>query len=62
MHEIFNFDTPDADLAVTVMKKGTISLLTFVRERPDNPNDTVSIWLKTEWLERIQEKITEAIG
>lgn len=56
--QVFNFDTPGAEFAFDLEPYGSISLLTFTRQRPDEPTDTVLIWVKTDWLDKIRERLS----
>ena len=57
--EVFNFDTQGAAFDCDVVLKAKISSLTFTRERPGKPVDTVLLWVKTEDLDKIREKLPE---
>ncbi len=57
-HEIFNFDTGDSEFDFIIDKKGAVSFLSFIRRRQDQPDDTVKIWVKTEWLDKIRKILT----
>ena len=57
-HAIFNFDTPDSEFDCAVERgKSVLSSITFTRKRKGKPDDTVFLWLKTEWLDSIVKAI-----
>ncbi len=62
-HEIFNFDTPDSEFECAVERieylpgRSALSSMTFTRKRQGKADDTVFVWLKTEWLDVIAEAI-----
>lgn len=60
-HKIFNFDTSGAEFDVEVEVVESVSYLTLTRTRPDKPDDTMSFWVKTEWLETIKKAIDAAL-
>lgn len=56
-YQVFNFDTGDSEFDFAVENKGSISSLTFTRKRQGKPDDTVFMWVKTEWLDKIREEL-----
>lgn len=65
-HEVFNFDTPGSEFECAIERKeylpgeSTLSSMTFTRKRQGKPDDTVFLWLKTEWLDVIVDAIKTA--
>ncbi len=56
-YEVFNFDTRDSDFDFAVEDEGSVSLLRFTRKRDNKPDDSVLIWVKTEWIDKIRREI-----
>lgn len=62
-HEIFNFETAGSEFDCAVERKeylpgeSALSSITFTRKRQGKPDDTVLLWVKTEWLDDIAEAI-----
>lgn len=62
-NEVFNFQTPGSDFECAIERKeylpgkSTLSSITFTRKRQGKPDDTVFLWLNTEWLDVIVDAI-----
>jgi len=56
-HSIFNFETPGADLDFAAQTSGSLTRLVFTRKREGEPDDSLLLWVKTEWIERIMHEL-----
>ena len=57
-HEVFNFDIEDSAFDFETETIGYVTSLKFIRKREGKPDDTVFIWLRTDWVLEVREALS----